>query len=159
MICIYLRDWKSEAASHEALDVFSQVRFRAGAGAALWWREQVEIRNAIHWNTRMAIQDYFYNKIKSVIKYLAEFIIHMSKSFVLLIIESNVYVVVLDTGFISWHLTRKSMNYRSLHPSPNKRRECSLSPPLIPYVCMYPPMTQYLYHLTCSRSDHCICHK
>lgn len=92
MICIYLMDWKSEAASHEALDVFSQVRFRAGAGAALWWREQVEIRNAIHWNTRMAIQDYFYNKIKSVIKYLAEFIIHMSRSFVLLIIESNVHV-------------------------------------------------------------------
>lgn len=33
---IYSMDWKSEAASHEALNVFSQVRFCAGAGAALW---------------------------------------------------------------------------------------------------------------------------
>lgn len=55
---IYSMDWKSEAASHEALNVFSQVRFCAGAGAALWWSEQVEIRNAIHWNTRVAIRVY-----------------------------------------------------------------------------------------------------
>lgn len=55
---IYSMDWKGEAASHEALNVFSQVRFCAGAGAALWWSEQVEIRNAIHWNTRVAIRVY-----------------------------------------------------------------------------------------------------